>query len=490
MARTGATVLCPFICLASMAFSAGSEPGVTEQTTPFSTRAPPPTAPAPQRTPTVTARQAGSAAAPPTGCGSCPPSLPEGWKHIPRVPSTNVLDPSYHNGQGGPELAHNDSLPKQASPSPPPTPGPSNSQACRTRGPEPPSPPHSVSTPSAAIPISRSPFAGSIHSYPTHIPIPASQSKGNGTAGPNGARTTTAPQQQAYDGDKAEAAAWRWRFTRRWQAEQSRAPDEAQCSVGADTIMEDALEYLHACGGSARTNNHLQIARVSSELGISYGCSLTTLGSGPLTSHTMLANGEVMLGTDGGAGSLRGGSSDADESMAATREVASLNKRAQAVLRQQQDIEAKAQQRWQQATVPGQQWVGNYLDTVEIQESGSFAFLLLKVRDKGGRMKIIVRGRNPPHKCSLLDDVTRQVQKIASMNGVPPEPLQLMGGGVMEWRTDRDRHLHIHSGYVSDPSAFNRQIGVAPVDLLNLTSVLTSQQLPLHYKVTIDGQQI
>ncbi|MEW5306028.1 MAG: hypothetical protein WDW36_008530 [Sanguina aurantia] len=312
------------------------------------------------------------------GLRQLPPSLPEGWKHIPRVPSTNVLDPSYHNGQGGPELAHNDSLPKQASPSPPvgtwahrqyhPLNGTTNHQH-HNQQPQPfsldpsantrpiklpslqntraraPSPPHSVSTPSAAIPISRSPFAGSIHSYPTHIPIPASQSKGNGTAGPNGARTTTAPQQQAYDGDKAEAAAWRWRFTRRWQAEQSRAPDEAQCSVGADTIMEDALEYLHACGGSARTNNHLQIARVSSELGISYGCSLTTLGSGPLTSHTMLANGEVMLGTDGGAGSLRGGSSDADESMAATREVASLNKRAQAVLRQQQDIEAKAQQR-------------------------------------------------------------------------------------------------------------------------------------------------
>lgn len=122
-------------------------------------------------------------------------------------------------------------------------------------------------------------------------------------------------------------------------------PDEAQCSVGADTIMEDALEYLHACGGSARTNNHLQIARVSSEMGISYCGSLTALGSGPLTSQTMLNSGEVMLGTDPGSGSLRGDSPDANESMAATREVAVLNKRAQAVLRQQQDIEAKAQQR-------------------------------------------------------------------------------------------------------------------------------------------------
>lgn len=29
--------------------------------------------------------------------------------------------------------------------------------------------------------------------------------------------------------------------------------------------------------------------------------------------------------------------------------------------------------------MPGQQWVGNYLDTVDIEESGSFPFLLLKV---------------------------------------------------------------------------------------------------------------
>lgn len=313
------------------------------------------------------------------GLRHLPPSLPEGWKHITRIPSNSVLvptEPSYHQ-QAGDQPTHRGSLPKQAEPSPPvgtwanrqyhPFNGAiNNHHQHQPQSPflvDPPdfakpitlenlqkasrssnqSSAHSVSTPSAAIPISRSPFAGSTRSFPTHIPIPASQAAAAGSPSATNARNAAAAP--AYDGDKAEAAAWRWRFTRRWQAEQSRAPDEAQCSVGADTIMEDALEYLHACGGSARTNNHLQIARVSSEMGISYCGSLTTLGSGPLTNQTMLNAGEVLLGTDLGSDSLRGDSLDANESMAATREVAVLNKRAQAVLRQQQDIEAKAQLR-------------------------------------------------------------------------------------------------------------------------------------------------
>lgn len=29
------------------------------------------------------------------------------------------------------------------------------------------------------------------------------------------------------------------------------------------------------------------------------------------------------------------------------------------------------------------------------------------------------------------------------------EVAEVMGGGIMEWRRERDRHLHLHSGFVA-----------------------------------------
>lgn len=38
---------------------------------------------------------------------------------------------------------------------------------------------------------------------------------------------------------------------------------------------------------------------------------------------------------------------------------------------------------------------------------------------------------------------------MAARMGLAVEPLEVMGGGVMEWRRDRDRHLYMHSGFLS-----------------------------------------
>jgi hypothetical protein len=78
--------------------------------------------------------------------------------------------------------------------------------------------------------------------------------------------------------DEEEAVqqiAWRWRFARRWQAEQTRAPlDPAATASPGDGGMEEALQYLAACG-----ENWQHISRESSRLGTVESRLLGTLGS-------------------------------------------------------------------------------------------------------------------------------------------------------------------------------------------------------------------
>ncbi len=67
------------------------------------------------------------------------------------------------------------------------------------------------------------------------------------------------------------------------------------------------------------------------------------------------------------------------------------------------------------------------------------------------------------------------------------ETVEVMGGGVMEWRRDRDRHLHLHSGFVADAGAPPPGRPASPTELLNLAAVLTRQSLPPHFRISLDA---
>ncbi len=98
---------------------------------------------------------------------------------------------------------------------------------------------------------------------------------------------------------------------------------------------------------------------------------------------------------------------------------------------------------------------------------------------------------------------------LARKHNVPFEAPTVMGGGVMEWRRDRDRHLHLHSGFVMDralPSAAAMGFGAgaagaaaaaasaataaggrpaSAADLLNLAAALARQSFPPTYKIAV-----
>jgi hypothetical protein len=75
--------------------------------------------------------------------------------------------------------------------------------------------------------------------------------------------------------EAVQQIAWRWRFARRWQAEQTRGPlDPTTTASVGDGGMEEALQYLAACG-----ENWQHLSRESSRLGTVESRLLGTLGS-------------------------------------------------------------------------------------------------------------------------------------------------------------------------------------------------------------------
>ncbi|GLI64641.1 hypothetical protein VaNZ11_007953 [Volvox africanus] len=317
-----------------------------------------------------------------------------------------------------------------------------------------------------------------------------------------------------------QEAAWRWRFTRRWQAEQARTePDQASLTTSRDQ-MEEALAYLQATNST--TTVSMQIANVSSRGsgshhsggrgGMSMDGSLPMTGMvGTLGAAASTLGGDWPLAACGsGSGSFTSGPrilgrQASGELLAASREVASLNRRAAAVLQQQLDCELRAERRVQESLGQGLPWVGNYIPIVQIDEWGSFRFLMLKLRDqsaRGGaeRQRILIRGHNYGSEGRLMEECNREILNLAEKHDLAFEAPTCMGGGVMEWRRDRDRHLHLHSGFVMDralplPLAAGAMLAgngngngnrpASAMDLLNLAAALARQSFPPTYKVTV-----
>ncbi|KAL6758339.1 hypothetical protein V8C86DRAFT_2600051 [Haematococcus lacustris] len=289
--------------------------------------------------------------------------------------------------------------------------------------------------------------------------------------------------------DKATDAAWRWRFARKWHAEQQRCL-EADGTGSCHDKTEDALQFLHAGGGAGW---HMQVGATMGTTSVegSKQSQGTLQGLGSLTAQ------DLLLMDDGsyqyGSSLMRGGQSLTGRPLAggagmlaATREVASMNRRAVQLLAQQQELERAADERWRQSCGAADNWIGTYLNTVEIDEWGVFKFLVLRVRGRHDRQRILLRGHNYCCEASLLEDVNQKMAAISAQRGLAMEAVEVMGGGVMEWRKDRDRHVHLHSGFVSHCSMpVGRPASAA--ELLNLAGVLARQGLASHYKLSIEG---
>lgn len=67
--------------------------------------------------------------------------------------------------------------------------------------------------------------------------------------------------------------------------------------------------------------------------------------------------------------------------------------------------------RWRevQSAQASELWVGALLESVEVDDWGKYKFLLLRIRDRAGRQKLLVRGANYASDAKLVEGLHRQV---------------------------------------------------------------------------------
>jgi hypothetical protein len=72
--------------------------------------------------------------------------------------------------------------------------------------------------------------------------------------------------------------------------------------------------------------------------------------------------------------------------------------------------------RWReaQAAQSGGLWVGAVVDSVEVDDWGKFKFVLVRLRDGGGRQKMLVRGGNYASEGALVEALHRQARASGS----------------------------------------------------------------------------
>jgi hypothetical protein len=58
----------------------------------------------------------------------------------------------------------------------------------------------------------------------------------------------------------------------------------------------------------------------------------------------------------------------------------------------------------------GELWVGALLESAEVDDWGKYKFLLLRLRDRAGRQKLLVRGANYASDAKIVEGLHRQVR--------------------------------------------------------------------------------
>lgn len=279
--------------------------------------------------------------------------------------------------------------------------------------------------------------------------------------------SSTAAEVQAQQARQPAASeqqcdiAWRWRFQKRWRAECAQPVDIQRLGTrqSCGDSMEDAIGHLQACGEGW------------------HGQAAASAGAGGL------------LGAAAATPGLLWGASPASSGppaeRAATWQLASAARQARLLLEQQASIERGLDERWCQLQQQGDgAWAGCFLDAVQIDDWGMFAFLLLRVAVPGHGQRLLVRGRNGCSRAAVVEGVQLEVQQQARLHGMALPQVEAVGGGVMEWCRDRDRQLQMHSGFVSAAGAGGTG-GMTVPGLLKLAAVMAKQALPMHYSCRV-----
>lgn len=313
-----------------------------------------------------------------------------------------------------------------------------------------------------------------------------------------GAGNGPASVSSSAEDERWREVAWRWRFGRRWAAEQEKQFDPAYGKDGgAGEECDNALNYVEACGFGwnhqiARTTSLDKTLASSEAFEKSLAASFTL---GGLSLQASGHSGHVLADEVAGArdrsssGACRGrgrSSSGADKpELAATREIASLARKAQELMAQQRQIEARvAEQLSGAGSQHGAAWVGGHLPAAQVDSWGRFPYVLVRLYDRSGRTKVVLRAKNFANETRLVAALQEEAEATRVRQRLSGNVwLQLIGSGVMEWSRERDRHLRVLPGKVVHNADRSIQ---SETDVAQVACALTRGQLPMNYQVTMD----
>lgn len=278
-------------------------------------------------------------------------------------------------------------------------------------------------------------------------------------------------------------AAWRWRFSRKWQQEQMR-PMQGGSSVGGadEDDWVSALDYMAAAAGGM----HLQFGRATSmepsgslEPSLSSCMALLLDSSMPAS---MTRDG-VLLSSHGTPGPMN--SMEAATSQA-TRKIAQTAKKAEELLAHQAEIERQVAERWEHAETQ-HPWAAQSIPAVNVDSWGAFMFILARVMDSStGRQKLLIRGRNRFTVKQAGEALEQEVCAEAMKRRLTVPRVDVLGSGRMEWCRDRDRCLLISGTTVH--SALDTRLR-RKEDVGRVAGALARTGLPAGHSVVVaDGK--
>lgn len=349
---------------------------------------------------------------------------------------------------------------------------------------------------------------------------------GNCNGATNGTvKSCDSNSERSDDSEEQMNLAWRWRFTRKWEAEQRRAAHDDPLEEGEDDL--DALRYVQACGVGldlqvTKPRRHAksrsitvgggagQYGRQPRAANGSINAAVAPLHSSASMSTMQFEVDPSYIGSDllghEDSGILHSTPTPIAEtpdaeglSAPATRDILSVAFRGRELMEAQKEIEKAAMARWEQIerACSGSLWAGGQLTAVEIDMYGRFTYVLIRVYEPTsgsatGRQRFLVRGHQGSSPTELMEVVSRQVAAVCAAHGLALPMVDMVGLGVIEWRQDTDRHVVLSPAdgltmgqYMTGLKGKGKGVGHKgdTVDVSGLAASLVRQSLPCHFLV-------
>lgn len=159
-------------------------------------------------------------------------------------------------------------------------------------------------------------------------------------------------------------------------------------------------------------------------------------------------------------------------------------------MQRQQEIEREVDARWESAEAQ-QPWAAHAVPAVAVDSWGQFPFILARVTDRSSglkpRQKILLRGRNGLDDGRMLRTLEQELTQAAMQQRLPGARVELVGSGLMQWSTSRDRCLNIMATTLH--VAVDARLQSAE-DVGRIAGAMAQTGLPPMHTVKVNGNKI